>query len=142
MSILDRVKIASPCPVLWEAMQANRGTDASRFCLQCKRNVHDIASMTAEEAEKLLTSADPVCVQIFRRHDGKVMTRDCGSPIPLTASRPRGEGRSLSDEMPAMRGYAELVPEVELAPEPDVDERARKRASRRDRMNRAYEGDE
>lgn len=135
MSLLDKARISAPCPVKWEEMQQNRGNAAVRFCLKCSRSVYDVASMSREEAEKLLRSEDPVCVQIVRREDGKVMTRDCGVPLPRRPGRPGHPADVLvsGPSFPAaMRGRLELIDE-EPTPVEDVDERARSRERRKKR---------
>jgi hypothetical protein len=85
LDILDRIEIASPCPVKWEEMQ---GDDRMRFCGHCSLNVYNISAMTREEAVRLVTGTrGRLCGSIFRRADGTVMTSDC--PVGLAAARGR-----------------------------------------------------
>jgi hypothetical protein len=79
-SVLDRISIASPCSANWDQMQ---GDDRRRFCADCKLHVHDLSRMTADEAITLLHDAgrQRVCVRLYRRADGTVLTRDC--PVGL-----------------------------------------------------------
>ena len=73
--ILDNVRIASPCPADWDAMY---GDDRKRFCGECKLNVYNLSGMTREEAEALIFNAEGrLCVRIYRRADGTVITSDC-----------------------------------------------------------------
>jgi hypothetical protein len=72
--VLERVQIASPCLASWEAM---KGDDRTRHCLQCERNVYDLSALSREEAEALLAAQGEVCVRLYRRADGTVLTRDC-----------------------------------------------------------------
>ncbi len=73
---LATLHVAAPCPALWSEMS---GTDSTRFCAMCKKNVHDLTAMTAEQAEALLESKarGDVCVRFYRRTDGTVLTDDC-----------------------------------------------------------------
>lgn len=74
-SPLDLIKIAAPCGADWNAM---RGTDSRRFCTMCRMNVYNIANMTREEAEDLFFENEGrICVRLYRRDDGTVMTENC-----------------------------------------------------------------
>ncbi len=80
---VDQVKIASPCSMDWEGMA---GDDQVRFCQSCEKNVYDIRMMTRSEANKLLTSSEgTVCIRLFKRADGTVITQDC--PVGLRMVR-------------------------------------------------------
>jgi len=73
--LLDNVRIASPCPARWSEME---GDDQMRHCQLCKHNVYDISAMTRDEAEKFLREASGrVCVHLYRRSDGRILTSDC-----------------------------------------------------------------
>lgn len=75
MQLLDQVRIAKPCPASWNEME---GDERTRYCKLCKLNVHNISEMTREEAEAFLRKSDGrICLRIYHREDGKVMTRDC-----------------------------------------------------------------
>ncbi len=74
-AVIDSIEIATPCPVSWESMD---GDERKRLCGQCKLHVYNLKEMTAEEAVDLLTESDGrVCVQLYRRKDGTVLTQDC-----------------------------------------------------------------
>ncbi|HTB75184.1 MAG TPA: hypothetical protein VK762_18170 [Polyangiaceae bacterium] len=81
-SLLDDVRIASPCPARWEDMI---GDDRVRFCGQCTKNVYNLSAVPREEAEALLRAAQEreagegagLCIRIYRRSDGTVLTADC-----------------------------------------------------------------
>ncbi len=79
---LDEVCIASPCPVKWDQM---RGDEQTRFCDLCHLNVYNISKMTRAEATDLLKSKGDVCLRLFRRKDGTVMTKDC--PVGVSAAQ-------------------------------------------------------
>ena len=73
--LLDVIQIASPCPAAWDEMQ---GDQRARFCAQCKLNVYDLSTMTADEAEAFLQAREGrVCLRLYRRPDGTILTQDC-----------------------------------------------------------------
>lgn len=72
---LDKIKIASPCGAKWNEMF---GDDRRRHCAECRLNVYNISDMTRAEAESLLINAEGrVCLRMFRREDGTVLTQNC-----------------------------------------------------------------
>jgi hypothetical protein len=81
-SLLDDVRIASPCPANWDDMV---GDDRVRFCGQCTKNVYNLSAMPRAEAEALLREGERrdaqqgagMCVRLYRRADGTVLTADC-----------------------------------------------------------------
>jgi hypothetical protein len=76
--ITDLLKIANPCPVLWEHMC---GDDRIRTCDSCCRKVFNISSMTRNEARLLARSSDgSLCVRINVSKDGVVSTLDSPDP--------------------------------------------------------------
>lgn len=82
---LDKIQISSPCTEDWNQMT---GDERARHCQKCKLNVYNIAEMTRSEAEALIASGlknKRVCVRIFRRNDGTVMTKDC--PVGVRRAR-------------------------------------------------------
>lgn len=101
--LIQRIEIASPCPVEWNSMT---GDDRSRFCPQCRLNVYDFSAMTAEEGERLIIEKEGrLCVQIYRRRDGTVITSDC--PVGLAAIRSRSV--RLAVRVAAVRVFAVCV---------------------------------
>lgn len=73
--LLSSVRIASPCSASWAEME---GDERVRHCSQCRLNVFNLSEMSAAEAESLLRKhAGRLCVRIYRRADGTVLTRDC-----------------------------------------------------------------
>jgi hypothetical protein len=83
---LDAIEIPVPCEVPWESMGGN---DQVRHCGACRQNVYNVAGFTRAEALHLLSSrAGRVCLRIFRRPDGTVVTSDCRER--LRAARKRG----------------------------------------------------
>jgi hypothetical protein len=75
LPLLENVRIASPCSASWEAMT---GDDRVRFCGSCQKNVYNLSAMESAEAETLLAKHnESICVRLYRRTDGTVMTTDC-----------------------------------------------------------------
>ena len=71
--------VASPCPADWEQME---GDDRSRHCKLCKLNVYNIKNLTGEQIESLIaTHEGRVCVRMYKRRDGTIITADC--PVGL-----------------------------------------------------------
>ena len=84
--VIDRIEIPVPCTVSWDGM---KGDHAVRHCGECKQNVYNLASFTRAEAVQLLTAhSGRVCLRIYRRPDGTVLTSDCRER--LRAARKRG----------------------------------------------------
>lgn len=111
-TFLDTLHIASPCPKLWTDMEQT-GADAVRFCGDCKKNVYDVSQMTRRDAELLIqrtesgrfelnlpfvsgqaqideqgasadeTSGPSICLQLYRRADGTVITDDCPNGLKV-----------------------------------------------------------
>lgn len=75
--VLRNINIASPCSQEWSAMTGN---DKTRFCHACQLNVYNFTKMTKSEIAELLnreSCSARVCVSIYRRFDGTVLTKDC-----------------------------------------------------------------
>lgn len=98
LSILDNVRIASPCPMRWEELDAlgEAGSDGSeadrvRHCGQCQLNVYNFANLTREESVAVIEEHTAVgkrlCGAIYRRSDGTMLTADC--PVGLAEVRRR-----------------------------------------------------
>lgn len=80
---LDTLRIASPCNEPWENMV---GDERSRFCGRCEKDVHNVSAMTRVEAEALLESvASSICVRMYQRTDGTILTADC--PVGVRKKR-------------------------------------------------------
>jgi hypothetical protein len=78
LPMLDVARVARPCSMSWHAMA---GDDRVRFCHHCSKHVYNLSAMTREAAEKLLQEHEgSLCVQLFRRSDGTVVTADCPAP--------------------------------------------------------------
>lgn len=72
---LDEVSIAAPCPIKWDEMD---GDERKRFCSLCSLHVYNISEMKRKEAEDFLSAnTEGVCLRLFRRVDGTLITKDC-----------------------------------------------------------------
>lgn len=80
---LDSIKIAAPCRADWNLMD---GDERTRFCGSCAKNVYNLAGMTREAAAALIGEKNgDVCVRLYRREDGTIITDDC--PIGIKVVR-------------------------------------------------------
>jgi hypothetical protein len=83
--LLSKIKIATPCTADWDKMT---GDERTRFCGQCKLNVYNISEMSTGEAASLIRKNEGrVCVRLFRRQDGTIITDNC--PVGLRKLRER-----------------------------------------------------
>jgi hypothetical protein len=82
---LQKLQVASPCYERWEKMQ---GDDRIRHCASCKLNVYNVQAMTAAEVQELVERrTGRLCLRLYRRWDGTVLTRDC--PVGVARVRMR-----------------------------------------------------
>ena len=89
-SPLNDLRIASPCSANWDEMA---GDDRQRFCGECRLNVYNLSGMTEDEAESLIINSEGrVCVRMFRRADGTVITKNC----PVGWARVKRRVRAMS----------------------------------------------
>ncbi len=80
---IDEIEIASPCTAAWNEMAGN---DFARHCAECKKNVYNLSLLTRGEANELIREKEGnLCVRLFRRFDGTVLTADC--PVGLRKLR-------------------------------------------------------
>jgi hypothetical protein len=64
------------------------GDDRVRFCSLCQQAVYDVSALSRAEAEALIEgTSERVCLRLFRRADGMVMTRDCPVGVLRAARR-------------------------------------------------------
>jgi hypothetical protein len=83
LDLLERVRIASPCPMRWEDLD---GDGATRHCRRCDLDVHNFSMMSRGEVEGILAAKrGRLCGGFYRRADGTILTRDC--PVGLRALR-------------------------------------------------------
>jgi len=80
---VDELRIASPCTVQWSDM---KGDDFARHCQSCEKNVYDLSLLTSDEANELIREKEgKLCVSLYHRFDGTVLTADC--PVGLRTLR-------------------------------------------------------
>jgi hypothetical protein len=80
---LPQVVIPVPCHVDWNMMTRIDSDGRARFCESCERPVYDSAAMTRDELFDLITRNEGTrpCMQLHRRPDGTIVTRDCFAPF-------------------------------------------------------------
>lgn len=89
---IDRLRIATPCPISWEQMT---GDSRVRFCDHCQLSVYNISELSRIEAESLIASTEGrLCARLYRRADGTILTKDC--PVGLRALRMRVSKRAAA----------------------------------------------
>jgi len=113
-----------------------RGEGSLRLCDACHKQVHDLTSLTASEAERLLASAPPggVCVRVDHEDDGAIhfrpggagvraaMTLAIGASLVVAGCKPAEDTRATR-EAPAPVATITAAPpaqEVEVAPAEDA----------------------
>ena len=101
-ALSKRLKLASPCPIKWSEMQ---GDDRVRRCGACKFNVYSAAAMTTVEIEALLSPGTGVCMNVYRRFDGTLVTGDCSR---VWAER-RSVAASLAPELSMIGALVALI---------------------------------
>ena len=85
LPVLENVAVAAPCHARWEEMV---GDEHVRFCAHCAKNVYNLSSLPRAEAEALLAArGGAMCIRLYRRTDGTVLTEDC--PVGVTRRRRR-----------------------------------------------------
>jgi hypothetical protein len=73
--MLESLRIATPCSADWDDMA---GDDRVRFCGKCEKNVYNLSAMTRDDGEALVRAKEGrMCVRMFQRTDGTVITSDC-----------------------------------------------------------------
>lgn len=91
-SILDGIRVASPCQASWEAMT---GDDRQRACQACGKPVYNLSALTAAEALDLVAQPGPrPCIRFYQRLDGTMLTSDC--PVGARTVRQRRRVRQIA----------------------------------------------
>ena len=82
---LEQIRIATPCSADWDDMA---GDARVRFCGKCEKNVYNLSAMTRQEGEALVRQKEGrLCVRLYQRQDGTVITSDC--PVGVRRQRLR-----------------------------------------------------
>ena len=85
LPLLESIQIATPCTASWDEMI---GDDRARFCTHCQKDVFNLSAMPRDEAESFMQARTAeVCVRLYRRTDGTVLTSDC--PVGVKRKRRR-----------------------------------------------------
>lgn len=101
---VQSMRVASPCSVGWDEMT---GDDRVRHCDSCQLNIYNTAEMTTQEIESLVQKReDRLCIRLYRRADGTVLTKDC--PVGLRAVRQRA-ARFASASLATVLGLFSLT---------------------------------
>jgi hypothetical protein len=80
---LEDLRIATPCRADWDEMS---GDDRVRFCGRCEKNVYNVSALSRAETEELVREREGrVCLRLYRRSDGTVITSDC--PVGVRRQR-------------------------------------------------------
>ncbi len=128
LPLLESIQIASPCTAKWDEMI---GDDRARFCTSCQKDVFNLSAMPRDEAEAFMRErTSDVCVRLYKRADGTVLTSDC--PVGVKRKRRRkaaiaavGGGllaagvllrMAAQQTMGSTRGEPELTPTMGAAP--------------------------
>jgi hypothetical protein len=87
---LGTFALASPCTESWAAM---KGTDTVRHCERCDLDVYDARKMTVAELEQRFATGRRVCLRLWVRFDGTLLTKDCPSGVKalVTFARERSQ---------------------------------------------------
>jgi hypothetical protein len=99
-------RIASPCTADWNRM---KGDDRVRHCEQCNLNVYNFAELTYKEIEELVAAREGrLCVRLYKRADGNMITKDCPVGFQMKVRRvSRIAGAALSATMTALPMHAQ-----------------------------------
>lgn len=118
-SFIHDLQIASPCKADWDKMT---GDERKRFCASCKLNVYNISTMTLPEAEALIIGAEGrVCVRMYRRKDGTVITQDC--PVGLMARAKQRMLKSIAYTAAAVTVFTAWMANCRFSNQPSLVER-------------------
>lgn len=120
-NLLAKVKIASPCNQNWDSME---GDSRTRFCTVCSKSVYNISDMPEQEASEFLSNqSQSICIRLFRRKDGTIITDDCPEGLRRLRNKYRlfkrmvgGITASLLSSMPAWAQTDGFVPSDKIPP--------------------------
>jgi hypothetical protein len=107
LNVLDDLRIASPCSESWERMT---GDERVRHCGKCQLDVFNLSEMTRDDAMALLEARAGVgqrmCVRLYRRADGTVITQDCPAALQRVRRRVARLGAALAGLLLAAVSFA------------------------------------
>jgi hypothetical protein len=99
---INDIRVASPCPMPWDAMAGNQQV---RHCGECKLNVYNLSAMTEIEIQRLLVmqpAEQRVGVRFYRRADGTMLTQDCPRGVKRLAKRVSKLGAAVFSALVSM----------------------------------------
>jgi hypothetical protein len=100
--LLENLRIATPCNADWDDMA---GDERVRFCGLCEKNVYNLSAMSRADAEALVRAREGrMCIRMYQRSDGTVLTSDCPEGVRREKLRHRIRAR-----IAAMTASAALV---------------------------------
>jgi hypothetical protein len=112
---INDIRVASPCPMPWDAMAGNQQV---RHCGECRLNVYNLSAMTEIEIQRLLVTQPAeqrVCVRFYRRADGTMLTQDCPRGIKRLAKRVSKLGAAVFSALVSMNCAMAKTPAVGTA---------------------------
>ncbi|MBA2341537.1 MAG: ankyrin repeat domain-containing protein [Pyrinomonadaceae bacterium] len=116
-SLLDRVRIASPCSADWDSMTGN---DEVRFCQHCNLHVHNLSGITRQRAEELVVkSQGRLCVRYRQTTHKKVLTATPLSKQRRTKERASRLAASAFTAALSVSNAALQTPAQNLRPQPN-----------------------
>ena len=71
---LALITVKTPCFEDWSKMV---GDERKRLCEKCNKPVFNLRELSEDEALQLLNLPSPVCMRLYRRADGTVITKEC-----------------------------------------------------------------
>jgi hypothetical protein len=103
LPLLEGLRIAAPCEVSWDAMEGNGRV---RHCNQCDKQVFNVSAMSRADAEVLIRErVGDVCVRLYQREDGTILTSDC----PVGVRRRLSARALMSFAATALLGVLSLI---------------------------------
>jgi hypothetical protein len=73
--LLPTIEIAEPCSNSWDSMS---GDDRVRHCTDCNLDVYNSIGLREDELFALVSEREGrLCMRLYKRPDGSVLTRDC-----------------------------------------------------------------
>lgn len=115
---LRQIAISNPCPEDWDSME---GDQQKRFCAGCGCFVHNVSSLDANEAEKLLDTTERVCTRLIVDKQKGVLTRDGWVPRLLLAGAIAATVAGCSNETAQPLTGSPATP-VKNAPSPEISQ--------------------
>lgn len=88
------------------------GGDRIRHCAECNLNVYNFATMSNAEVEDLISNrGERLCVRLYQRQDGTILTKDCPVGFQVKIRRiSRIAGAALTAAMSVAGAAAQTVP--------------------------------